>query len=280
MAISKKVVDRINLQLKKYQNVLLEAKDRDISESDTVVIIADMLADILGYKKYIEITTEYAIRGTYVDLAVKVGEEIRFLIEAKAIGSQLKEAHVKQAIDYGANQGIEWIILSNGIIWQIYKIFFRQPVEKVLIYEIDFLSASTKNQQFMECLGNLSREGFTQSSMATFCQQQQISSKFSLAAILVSPAMLSALRKEIRKISPNIKVEEEALKETLQNDVLKREVVDSDEAKQALALLKKATKAVEKVKIKVVAEVDKQETAPSPVVPPPSLTLPNLAEEG
>lgn len=264
MTLSKKVTDRITQQLKKYQNVLLEAKDRDISESDTVVIIADMLADILGYKKYIEITTEYAIRGTYVDLAVKMGEEIRFLIEAKAIGSPLKEAHIKQAIDYGANQGIEWVILSNGITWQIYKIFFKQPIEKVLIYEIDFFKANIKNQQFMNCLGNLSREGFTQSSMAAFCQQQQISSKFSLAAIILSPAMLTALRREIRKISPNIKVEEEALKATLQNEVLKREVVESDEAKQSLYLIKKATKAIEKTKAKTVIvdtnEIVKEDT--------------------
>ena len=250
MAISKKVTERIVSQLKRYQGILTEAKNRDISESDTVVIIADMLADVLGYKKYIEITTEYSIRGTYVDLAVKLGDEIRFFIESKAIGTPLKEAHVKQAIDYGANQGIEWVILSNGAIWQIYKIHFKQPVEKTLIYEVDLLKTNPKNQQLIECLGNLSREGFTQSSMAAFCQQQQITNKFSLAAILLSPPILTALRKEIRRITPSVKVDEDLLRATLQNDVLKREVVDSDEAKQALELLKKAARSLSKTKAK------------------------------
>lgn len=259
MAISKRVTERIIQQLKRYQGLLTEAKDRDISESDTVAIIADMIADVLGYKKYIEITTEYSIRGTYVDLAVKVGEEIRFLVEAKAIGAALKEAYVKQAIDYGSNLGIEWVILSNGVIWQIYKIHFKQPVEKTLIYEIDLLKASHKNQQLLECMGNLSREGFTKSSMATFCQQRQITSKFSLAAILISPTMLTALRKEIRRISPGVKIEEELLKMTLQNDVLKREVVESEEAKQASELLKKAIRATEKSKAKTAQESMKVE---------------------
>jgi len=104
MGISARVTERISTQLKKYQTVLAEAKDRDISESDTVVIVVDMLADVLGYKKYTEITTEHSVRGTYVDLAVKVGNDVRFLIEAKAIGVSLKENHVKQAVDYGANQ--------------------------------------------------------------------------------------------------------------------------------------------------------------------------------
>jgi len=243
MAISKKVTERIVTQLKKYQVVLADAKSRDISESDTVVIIADMLADVLGYKKYLEITTECAVRGTYVDLAVKVGSDIRFFIEAKAVGVSLKDGHIKQAVDYGANQGIEWIILTNGIIWQIYKIEFRQPVDNTLIYEFDLLRESPKNSQLIECLWNLSREGFTQSSMANFCQQQQVTSKFSIAAVLVSPPILKVLRKELRRISPAVKIDEDQLKSLLQNEVLKREVVDSEEAKQAIDFIKKTSKA-------------------------------------
>jgi hypothetical protein len=263
MAISKRVSERIIQQLKRYQGLLIEAKDRDISESDTVVIIADMLADVLGYKKYIEITTEYAIRGTYVDLAVKVGEEIRFLVEVKAIGTALKDAYVKQAIDYGANIGIEWVILSNGVAWQIYKISFKQPIEKTLIYEIDLLKVSHKNQQLLECMGNLSKEGFTKSSMASFCQQQQITSKFSLAAIILSPPLLNSLKKEIKKLCATAKIDEELLKTTLQNEVLKREVVESDDAKQASGLLKKAFRATEKLKARAAQESTKtMEQAP------------------
>src|SRR5579872_2150282 len=116
MAISKRVIDRIAMQLKRYQVILADAKNRDISESDTVVIVGDMLSDVLGYKKYTEIATEFAIRGTHVDLAVKIGEDIRFLVEAKAIGVLLKDTHVKQAIDYGANHGIEWVILTTGMV--------------------------------------------------------------------------------------------------------------------------------------------------------------------
>lgn len=250
MAISKKVFDRITTQIKKYQGILTEAKDRDISESDTVVIIGDMIADILGYKKYIEITTEYAVRGTYVDLAIKVGEDIRFFVEAKAIGVNLKDAHIKQAIDYGANKGVEWIILTNGITWQIYRIQFRQPVERILIYELDMLKVNPKNNQVMECLAYLSREGFSQSAMTSFCQQQQITSRFSIAAVIMGTPMLLALKREIRRISPSVKIDEEDLLSILQNDVLKREVVDSEDAKQATVYLKKVIKAAEKTKAK------------------------------
>src|SRR5262245_12897325 len=119
MGVSKRVADRIKLQLKRYQAILSEAKGRDVSESDTVTILVDMLADVFGYDKYSEVTREFAIRGTYCDLAVKVAGDLRYLIEAKAIGVELKDQHIKQAVDYAANQGIEWVILTNGVIWQI-----------------------------------------------------------------------------------------------------------------------------------------------------------------
>jgi len=268
VAISKKVIDRIITQLKKYQAILSGAKDRDISESDTVVIIGDMLAEVLGYKKYTEITTEFAIRGTYVDLAVKVDGNVRFLIEAKAIGVALKDNHVKQAIDYGANHGIEWVVLTNGIIWQVYKIHFRQPIDKSLIFEVDVLQANPRNAQLLECFGNLSSEGFTHSSMTAFFQQQQATSKYSIAAMLASESMLHALKKEIRKVSANVKVEEDFLKSVLQNEVLKRELVEGEEAKQAADFLKKALKAANKPKQKAEFKIA------------PELSMPVIASTG
>lgn len=255
MAIPKKVTDRIANNLKRFQSILSDAKDRDISESDTVVILGDMLAELLGYKKYVEITTEFAIRGTYVDLAVKVGADVRFLIEAKAINVELKDNHVKQAIDYGANHGIEWVVLTNGVIWQVYKIHFKQPIDKSLIFEVDLMKTTAKNQQLMECFGTLSREGFTQSSMTAFFQQQQATSKFSLAALLTTDSVLAALKKELKKVSPTIKVEDDFLRLTIQNDVLKRELVDSDEAKAAAEAIKKANKAAARAKPKA-AEIN------------------------
>jgi hypothetical protein len=248
MAVPKKALDRIAGQLKRYQNVLAAAKARDISESDTVVIIADMLSDIFGYAKYTEVTTEFAIRGTYVDLAVKVGAEVRFLIEAKAIGVDLKDSHVKQAIDYGANHGIEWVILTNGIVWRIYKIHFRQPIDKSMVFDLSLLEVTGRSPQLLDCFGNLSREGFTASSMAAVFQQQQATSKFSLAAALMTETMISALRRELRRAFPGLKVEEDQLLSVLQNDVLKREVVDSDEAKLAITALKKAMRSAERGK--------------------------------
>lgn len=244
MTTSKKVAERIVCQLKKYQNILIAAKARDISESDTVVIIGDMVADVLGYKKYSEITTEFAIRGTYVDLAVKVGDEVRFLIEAKAIGVELKDNHIKQAIDYGVNTGVEWIVLTNGAVWRFYKIHFRQPVEKTLLIELDLINGDIKADEIIECFGNLSREGFAKDSLSAFYHQQQVLSRHSLGAIILSPFILKALRRELRRLAPKSRVDEARLKNLLQAEVLKREIIEGEEASAAQAVLIKLEKKV------------------------------------
>lgn len=253
MAIPKKVLERVTTQLKKYQAILVDAKSRDINESDTVAIINDMLADILGYKKYIEITSEQAIRGTYVDLSVRIGEEERFLIEVKAIGIGLKDQHVKQAMEYGAHKGIEWVVLTNGAIWRVYKIHFTQPIDQTLVFEIDLTQPAVKLPQLVECFSILSREVFSQLSMTMFYQQKQITGKYTIAALLQSPSMIGAIRKELKKIDSKVKIEDEDIKSLLINDILKRELIDSDEGKQAAEFLKKIEKAAARAKAKKVA---------------------------
>lgn len=101
-AIPAKVKTRLTNGVKKFQPILNSAKSKDINESDTVVIITDILNEIFGYDKYSEITSEYAIKKTYCDIAINIGGKLRFLIEAKAIGLDLKDDYIKQAIDYGA----------------------------------------------------------------------------------------------------------------------------------------------------------------------------------
>ena len=131
MKMTKKTEDRIKSALPKFQKILSVAKDRDLNESDTVSIISDILADVFGYDKYMEVTSELAIRGTYCDLAIKLGDKqdkFKYLIECKAIGTDLKEQHLRQAIGYGANKGIQWLILTNGIDWQVYYLRFEKPI--------------------------------------------------------------------------------------------------------------------------------------------------------
>jgi hypothetical protein len=115
MRIPKKVEERFSASVPKFKRILKKALDKDVNESDTVAIVTDLLAEVFGYDKYEEVTSEQQVKHQFCDLAIKVNKQIRFLIEVKAIGIGLKDNHLTQALTYGATAGIDWIILSNGI---------------------------------------------------------------------------------------------------------------------------------------------------------------------
>lgn len=150
--IPSKVSDRISAGVKRFQPILESAKSRDVGESDTVTIIADMLSEVFGFDKYSEVTSEFAIRGTYCDLAIKLDNQLQMLIEAKAIGSELREGHLKQAVDYAANQGADWVVLTNGTIWRIYKVIFGKPIDQELVFEVNFATISHKSAKDIESI--------------------------------------------------------------------------------------------------------------------------------
>ena len=238
MAVSAKVASRITAQLKTYQGILAQAMKKDSSEGDTVVIVTDMISDILGYDKYQNLSSEHAIRGTYVDLMVSVDNKPRFLVEVKAVGTELKDNSIKQAVDYAANKGVDWVILTNGIVWRVYKVVFAKPIDKVLVCELNALEASSKGPEAIECFGSLSLEGFSKDSLSDWFHEKQITSKFAIAALLLSEAMLDSLRLQIRRLS-QVRVEIDDLRSLLTDEIIKRELIDGDEAKSASGFLKK-----------------------------------------
>ena len=228
-----KAVDRIRDGLKKFQPILGSAKARDINESDTVVIVTDLLQYVFGYDKYSEITSEHSIRGTYCDLAVKIDGKLAFLLEVKAIGLELKEQHVKQAVDYAANQGVEWVGLTNGNIWQIYRVGFGKPISHSLVVEFDFLNLNPRAADAIDLIGLMSKEGWQKARIDEYCSYKEALSRFTLGAILLSEPVLAVIRRELRRVTPGLKVDVEEIQAALRNEVLKREVLDCDQAEAA-----------------------------------------------
>ncbi len=199
--VPKRVVDRLVAGLKRFQPILAAARARDVGEADTVTLVTDMLAEVFGYEKYSEITSEHAIRGTYCDLAIKIDNALQNLLEVKAIGLDLKEAHVKQAVDYAANQGVEWVVLTNAINWRVYKVSFGKPIGQELVIDIDLLTMNPKSEKDLELLYLWCKEGWVKSVLGEFHAQKQALSRFFLGKMLLSEPVLAVIRRELRCVS-------------------------------------------------------------------------------
>lgn len=228
-----RVADRLTAGIKRFQPILASAKARDVNESDTVILVTDMLSEIFGYDKYSEITSECAIRGTFCDLGIKIGGSFQFLIEVKAIGLELKHSFTKQVVDYAANQGTEWVILTSGEVWRAYKVSFGKPIDYEQVLELNLLQINPKNADDIESLYHLSKEGWVKSVLGEFHMQQQALSRFSLAAMVMSLPILEMIRRGLRKLSPDIKISVDQIRNVMMQEVLKREVVEGEKAEEA-----------------------------------------------
>lgn len=239
--IPKKVVERYQRTVSKFQRALKIAGDRDVNEADTVSIVQDILAEVFGFEKYVEITSEYAIRGTFCDLAIKMDDKIQYLVEVKAIGHTLKEHHLKQAVDYGVNKGVQWVVLTNAIVWELYRIKFERPVGHERLSSFNFLDLNPRKKEDQEKLFLLSRRGLLRAREEYYERVQSVN-RFILGALILSAPIMSGIRRDIRKLSSGLQVDLKEIEKILRNEVLKRDVIEGEEASRASSRVRRLSR--------------------------------------
>jgi cellobiose-specific phosphotransferase system component IIB len=258
------VINRIAKEIPKYKRILEKAKTRDVNESDTVIIITDILSSVFGFDKFNEITSEHSIKGTYCDLATKLDGEIKYLVEVKAIGISLKENHLSQAVNYGSNSGIQWVILTNGIMWEVHRINFERPITHELVCSFDFSMLSAKNHDDQIKLFLLCKEGASTSAIDKYDYHITQVNKYTIGAISLTEPITNLIRKELRRISPGLRVTTEEIHGILESEVIKREVIEGDSFIIACKRIKKSSKKTEPKPIIINKEQNKPSSSETP----------------
>lgn len=212
-----------------------------------------------------EVTSEYSIRGTYCDLGTKIDGTLQTLIEVKAIGLDLKDSHVKQVVDYAANQGVDWVLLTNGISWRVYHITFAKPIDHELVIDIDFCALNPRSDSDMDLLYLWCKEGWVRSVLGEYHTQKQALSRFFLGAMVLTDPVLEVIRRELRRVSPDVRIEIDQIRSVLAAEVLKREVMEGDKAKEAS---KKIARAASK-SLRAASSKGKASSAGPEIIVPP-----------
>lgn len=269
--IPTRVETRIRDGVKRFQPVVEQAKARDVGEADTSTLVKDILAELFGYDKYAEITAEYQIKCTYCDLAIKLEGKLALLIEVKAVNSELKESHIKQAVDYAANQGLEWVVLTNAQTWQLYKITFAQPISSELLLSFQFTTLNAKNQGDLEALFLLTREAQGKSLLNQYHQQRQALSRFCIGAVVLSEPVIAVIRRELKRVSPDVRIYPEEIEHALREEVIKREVLEGDRANEAQRKLNKASSRALRVR-NAAGDGEHSVESPTEIVQAPSVS--------
>jgi predicted type IV restriction endonuclease len=226
--------------IKKFQPIVADARTRDVAEADTVTIVTELLAEVFGYDKFKEITSEFPVKRTSCDIATKIDDKLQTLIEVKAIGHELKDTNVTQAVNYAANQWVDWVVLTNGQHWRAYSVECKGKVEQELVVDIDFLSLDHKSEDDLALLFLLCKEGWAKSAIDEYQTQMEALSRFCVGATILSDAVLAVIRRELHRVSPDVRIEIDDIKAVIEKEVIKREVLEGDKAEQARKKVAKA----------------------------------------
>jgi len=187
----------IRKPLKKFLPHLLEAQADNLNEADTLQRLVKCFEDVLGYSTMTDLTREQQIKEKYVDLAVKVDGVVRLLVEAKAGGVTLRDRHIEQAERYAAEGNIRWVLLTNGVAWNLYHLSFDEGIEYERAFTVDL--ATDTPDKAAELLGLLHRQAIRDGELDGFWQRRVAMSPESLAKALLTEEVLHFIRREIRK---------------------------------------------------------------------------------
>jgi predicted type IV restriction endonuclease len=117
---------------------IARAKADGLNEQNTKATLIEPVLKALGWdiEDVEEVVREYGHkkRDKPVDYALLVMREPRLLVEAKALGENLDDRRwANQIMGYAAVAGVEWIVLTDGNEYRIYKALESVPAEEKLL---------------------------------------------------------------------------------------------------------------------------------------------------
>jgi len=172
---------------------------RDANESDTRLLVNDILSDLLGYDKYSELTTEYMVRGEYADYAIRIDQQTIAFVEVKRVATQLNQKHLRQIEMYGVNEGVEWLILTNAQSWQVYRLIPGMPVTIDLVLDVDLLGDGETLTKKADKLSYLHREFMRRDVLDAVWKAVAATAPKKLAEVVLSDSVLAEASRELRR---------------------------------------------------------------------------------
>jgi hypothetical protein len=183
--------------LKRYSKKYLNGKIVDLDESGTRLMINDFLTDVLGYTPIEEVKTEYMIKGTYADYVIQLKGSRHFLVEVKSLSLNLSANHLRQAINYGANEGIEWALLTNGKVFEFYKILFNKPIESRKVFSVD-LSDPKQLKDMAEFIQFIHKEAVMNKGLELLWNKCIALDPANVAAFLYTSNVINFIKKSLK----------------------------------------------------------------------------------
>ena len=188
----------IRRALRKFAPTFIAARDASLNEADTVLRLCKCFETVFGYDAIDDISREANLKNKFVDICLKIDGKIKILVEAKAASVKLKNNHIEQAQSYASHNNYPWVLLTNGVDWNLYHLTFGDGIDYQLAFSVS-LKDEDGIDQASEKLAHLQKLVVKKGGLDEFWESSTAMSAGSIGKSLFTETVLGALRRQIRK---------------------------------------------------------------------------------
>ncbi|MFD3686135.1 hypothetical protein ACFWTE_15090 [Nocardiopsis sp. NPDC058631] len=186
---------RVAAAVDRLSGPLADLLERDANDGDTRMLVADFFSVGLNFSKYQDMTTEYRTSGDSIDYAIMLEGKLFAPVEVRRIGLDLDQRNIQMSRRLAADQGAEWVILTNGRLWRVYHLRpdgegGNQPVE---VLDVDLMDADAY-QRNIDALFHLTRESVDHGRLDALRQWKEAVEAAPLAGVLREDSVVAAIR--------------------------------------------------------------------------------------
>ena len=224
----------ISQELKKFVPLVnsLQARGKAATEEDTRILLNDIFHYVLGYDKYHELKTELREKGGRIDYVVKLSDgplknksdRFDFVVEAKASSVDLGQAVIDQTLKYCLTTNTDYFIVTNSVKWQLHKVKSGKNAAATLVHEVN-LGTSNDFDSLAEQFYLFSKASYLNGDWKDVTKQVKATKTEDVVAVILSDKIIRSIARELSAFH-NLKVSEEAVKDIVENQIIKAEVGD------------------------------------------------------
>ncbi len=243
--IPHKIQERIKAALRRFKPLLKAARERDAGRADTATLALDLLSELFGYDRYTEITSELDNKESVFDFSIQTEGQPRMLVRVSPIGMAPDDRYLLATAQYAQMNGVDWIILTNGIGWQVHHVedVGANAPETPVVLVFDLLQMQPGRDAHLGTIHLLTREGHEKAGLSHFKLRLEMTNRHYLGAMVLSDAVVASVRRELRKLNPDLRVTPAELRENLAKGVLRPDIVQSNETRSLMVHLQKVKEA-------------------------------------
>jgi hypothetical protein len=205
----------------------------------------DLLSELFGYDRYSEITSELDNKESVFDFSIQTEGQPRMLVRVSPIGMAPDDRYLLATAQYAQMNGVDWIIMTNGIAWQVHHVedVGANAPETPVVLAFDLLQMQPGRDAHLGTIHLLTREGHEKAGLSHFKLRLEMTNRHYLGAMVLSDAVVASVRRELQKLNPDLRVTPAELRENLAKGVLRPDIVQSNETRSLMVHLQKVKEA-------------------------------------